>query len=193
MNFLDINRTPNESFANHVIPTNNNNRNKQSSNENEYFTFKEESLSSDKNHNNNETNIYNVNNNNYYCENKFYLEIPIDHKEQIFFCNRIETYSFRGCCPNEENAEHKQQQTNHKSDRVSPNISRIKRISPCKENESDIKHIADINDIHELYIDVSKFGGAHLKIDEIYKTLNEFKNNGIKIHRKGGAEAYKGA
>ena len=134
----------------HII-SNNNNRNKQNVNENEYFTFKEESIaSSDKNNNNNnnETNIYNVNNNNYYCENKFYLEIPIDHKEQIFSCNRIETYSFRGGnYPNEDNNEHnKQQQMNNKSERISPNISWIKHMSTaCKEDDNEIKqHTVDI-------------------------------------------------
>lgn len=135
----------------HII-SNNNNRNKQNVNENEYFTFKEESIaSSDKNNNNNnnnETNIYNVNNNNYYCENKFYLEIPIEHKEQIFSCNRIETYSFRGGnYPNEDNGEHnKQQQMNNKSERISPNISWMKHMSTtCKEDDNEIKqHTVDI-------------------------------------------------
>lgn len=38
-----------------------------------------------------------------------------------------------------------------------------------------------INDINELYIDVSKFGGAHLKIDDILDILTEIKNKNIKI------------
>ena len=41
--------------------------------------------------------------------------------------------------------------------------------------------ITYMNNINELYIDVSKFGGAHLKIDEIYERLTKLKNNGIKI------------
>lgn len=61
-----------------------------------------------------------------------------------------------------------------------------------KINDKNIVYTGDTNtlepfipylkDINELYIDVSKFGGAHLKIDEIYEKLNELKNKGIKIY-----------
>lgn len=34
----------------------------------------------------------------------------------------------------------------------------------------------------ELYVDVSKFGGAHLKIDDIYGSLHDFKTNGTEIY-----------
>ena len=35
---------------------------------------------------------------------------------------------------------------------------------------------------NELYIDVSKFGGAHLKIYDIYNTLQDLKENGTEIY-----------
>lgn len=38
------------------------------------------------------------------------------------------------------------------------------------------------NNVNELYIDVSKFGGAHIKIDEIMPYLLELKEKGIKIY-----------
>ena len=180
MNFLDINNTPNE----HIISINNN-RNKQNANENEYFTFKEESHSSiDKNQHNNETNIYNVNNNNYYCENKFYLEIPIDHKEQIFSCNRIETYSFRGGnYPNEEGAEHKQQQSNNKSERMSPNMSWIKHMSTCKKDENEIKqHTVDINEPPLTAKSDLITQHSHLQIQSTNRSNNNNNNNNNKIH-----------
>lgn len=38
-----------------------------------------------------------------------------------------------------------------------------------------------LNNINELYIDVSKFGGAHIKIDDILDILKELKSKNIKI------------
>ena len=38
-----------------------------------------------------------------------------------------------------------------------------------------------INEIDEFYIDLSKYGGAHIKIDEVKNNLKEIKNKGIKI------------
>ena len=38
-----------------------------------------------------------------------------------------------------------------------------------------------LDNINELYIDVSKFGGAHIKIDDVLNTLKILKNKGIKI------------
>lgn len=38
-----------------------------------------------------------------------------------------------------------------------------------------------VTDIDELYIDVSKFGGAHIKIDNIYDKLKELKQKNISI------------
>lgn len=38
-----------------------------------------------------------------------------------------------------------------------------------------------LNNINELYIDVSKFGGAHIKIDNILDILKELKRKNIKI------------
>ena len=38
-----------------------------------------------------------------------------------------------------------------------------------------------MDNINELYIDVSKFGGAHLKIDDILDVLAEIKDKNIKI------------
>ena len=35
---------------------------------------------------------------------------------------------------------------------------------------------------NELYIDVSKFGGAHIKIDDIYIILKELKQKGINVY-----------
>ena len=35
---------------------------------------------------------------------------------------------------------------------------------------------------NELYVDVSKYGGAHLKIDDIYQILKDFKQQGIDIY-----------
>lgn len=37
------------------------------------------------------------------------------------------------------------------------------------------------NEVDELYVDVSKNGGAHLKIEDILDLLREIKNNGTKI------------
>lgn len=39
-----------------------------------------------------------------------------------------------------------------------------------------------MKDCNELYIDVSKFGGAHLKIDDILDDLNSFTKNGTEIY-----------
>lgn len=44
--------------------------------------------------------------------------------------------------------------------------------------ESFILYLADID---ELYIDVSRFGGAHIKIDNIYNKLKELKQKNISI------------
>ena len=38
-----------------------------------------------------------------------------------------------------------------------------------------------IDKIEELYIDVSRFGGAHIKIDDVLDKLNEIKSKGIAI------------
>ena len=38
------------------------------------------------------------------------------------------------------------------------------------------------NNIDELYVDVSKFGGAHIKIDDVIDYLLELKNKGINIY-----------
>ncbi len=38
-----------------------------------------------------------------------------------------------------------------------------------------------LDDIQEFYVDVSKFGGAHLKIDDIIEELREIKNKGIDV------------
>ncbi len=38
-----------------------------------------------------------------------------------------------------------------------------------------------INEIDEFYIDLSKFGGAHLKVDDILEDLKKIKVKGIKI------------
>lgn len=38
------------------------------------------------------------------------------------------------------------------------------------------------NKLDELYVDVSKFGGAHLKIDDIYDTLHDLYENGKSIY-----------
>ncbi len=43
-----------------------------------------------------------------------------------------------------------------------------------------------MNEINELYIDLSKFGGAHLKIDDIIDILREFKN----IRHSNNSNAY---
>lgn len=39
-----------------------------------------------------------------------------------------------------------------------------------------------VNDIEELYLDVSKFGGVHIKFDDVIGILKELKNTGIKIY-----------
>ena len=39
-----------------------------------------------------------------------------------------------------------------------------------------------LEDADEFYVDVSKFGGAHLKIDDIIKKLQELKESGININ-----------
>ena len=39
-----------------------------------------------------------------------------------------------------------------------------------------------LDDVNEFYVDVSKFGGAHLKIDDIIDELKKIKNNGIDIY-----------
>lgn len=39
-----------------------------------------------------------------------------------------------------------------------------------------------LNNVSELYIDVSKSGGPHLKIDDIYNKLKELKQNGTNIY-----------
>ena len=41
--------------------------------------------------------------------------------------------------------------------------------------------ISYIEDVNELYIDLSKFGGVHLKIDNIINILKELKKKNIKI------------
>lgn len=38
-----------------------------------------------------------------------------------------------------------------------------------------------LSDANELYIDVSRYGGAHIQIDSILEKLNEIKNNGTII------------
>ena len=38
-----------------------------------------------------------------------------------------------------------------------------------------------LDNINELYIDLSKFGGAHLKVDNVLEILKELKNKNIKI------------
>ena len=38
-----------------------------------------------------------------------------------------------------------------------------------------------LNNINELYIDLSKFGGAHLKVDDVLDTLKKLKNKNVKI------------
>lgn len=38
-----------------------------------------------------------------------------------------------------------------------------------------------LNNINELYIDLSKFGGAHLKVDDVLGTLKDLKNKNVKI------------
>ncbi|MEI3394825.1 MAG: MBL fold metallo-hydrolase [Clostridia bacterium] len=38
-----------------------------------------------------------------------------------------------------------------------------------------------LNDVDEFYIDVSRYGGAHLKIDDIQEKLQNIANNNIKI------------
>ena len=58
-------------------------------------------------------------------------------------------------------------------------------------NERKIVYTGDTNTINpflpyiencnELYIDVSQFGGAHIKIDDVFKMLNVFKSNGINV------------
>lgn len=44
--------------------------------------------------------------------------------------------------------------------------------------EPFIRHIKNTN---ELYIDVSRYGGAHLKINDIIEKLKEIKNNGTDV------------
>lgn len=39
-----------------------------------------------------------------------------------------------------------------------------------------------IKDCDELYIDVSKFGGAHIKIDDVLQELERIKANGVEIY-----------
>lgn len=39
-----------------------------------------------------------------------------------------------------------------------------------------------LDDIQEFYVDVSKFGGAHLKIDDVIEELREIKNKGIGVY-----------
>lgn len=39
-----------------------------------------------------------------------------------------------------------------------------------------------MNDCNELYIDVSKFGGAHIKIEDILNTLRHLQKNNISIY-----------
>lgn len=38
-----------------------------------------------------------------------------------------------------------------------------------------------LNNINELYIDVSKFGGAHIKVDDVLDILKDLKTKNIKI------------
>lgn len=59
-------------------------------------------------------------------------------------------------------------------------------------NEKNIVYTGDTNilepfmsyldNANELYIDVSKFGGAHLKIDDVYEELKNLKQKGIDIY-----------
>lgn len=59
-------------------------------------------------------------------------------------------------------------------------------------NENNIIYTGDTNTLkpfipyfnnaNEIYIDVSKFGGAHLKIDSIYHDLKKLKEKGIHIY-----------
>ena len=59
-------------------------------------------------------------------------------------------------------------------------------------NEKNIIYTGDTNtlepfipyldNVNELYIDVSKFGGAHIKIDDIYEELKALKQKGIDIY-----------
>lgn len=39
-----------------------------------------------------------------------------------------------------------------------------------------------LDDVNEFYVDVSKFGGAHLKIDDVIDELKKIKNNEIDIY-----------
>lgn len=38
-----------------------------------------------------------------------------------------------------------------------------------------------MNDVNELYIDTSKYGGVHIKFEEVIETLREIKSKGIEI------------
>ena len=38
-----------------------------------------------------------------------------------------------------------------------------------------------INNCNEIYIDVSKYGGAHIKVDDIIETLKQIKSNGTEV------------
>jgi len=61
-----------------------------------------------------------------------------------------------------------------------------------KINEKNIIYTGDtstlepfipyLNIANEFYVDVSKFGGAHLKINDIYEQLRKIKQNGTNIH-----------
>ena len=39
-----------------------------------------------------------------------------------------------------------------------------------------------INGVYEFYVDVSRYGGAHLKIDDVVEKLREIKKKNIKIY-----------
>lgn len=39
-----------------------------------------------------------------------------------------------------------------------------------------------LENVQEFYVDVSKFGGAHLKIDDVIEELREIKNKGIDVY-----------
>lgn len=39
-----------------------------------------------------------------------------------------------------------------------------------------------LNDVNEFYVDVSKFGGAHIKIDDVLEILRKIKSNGTSIY-----------
>ena len=61
-----------------------------------------------------------------------------------------------------------------------------------KINDTNIVYTGDTNtlepfmqyldDVNEFYVDVSKFGGAHIKIDDVLEILRKIKSNGTSIY-----------